>query len=102
MAKETVQAVRQAELNAAQIEKEAQQKKDNLLTEAQQNAKAIIISMTKEAQRKAEDKLREANNQAAQLISAAKQRADMEAQLMKELVRGKEQSTIDQVLSSLI
>ncbi|MDF2539909.1 MAG: hypothetical protein K0S76_2930 [Herbinix sp.] len=102
MAKETVQAVRQAELNAAQIEKDAIEKKDTILSDAQQNAKLLITSRTKEAFLKAERNLELANEQGAQLLQAAILKAENEVLLLKEMVKGKEQVAIDKVLSSLI
>jgi vacuolar-type H+-ATPase subunit H len=102
MAKETVQAVRQAELNAAQIERDAIEKKDTLLSDAQQNAKMLVTSRTKEAFLKAERNLVLANEQGAQLLQSAILKADNEVLLLKEMVKGKEQVAIDKVLSSLI
>jgi vacuolar-type H+-ATPase subunit H len=57
MAKEAVQAVRQAEINAADIEKEAIRKKEVIISESQQKAKEIIADMTRQAQAKAEQDL---------------------------------------------
>jgi vacuolar-type H+-ATPase subunit H len=102
MAMETIQAVRQAELNAAQMEKEAIQKKELLLAEAQQNAKALVTSMTNEALKLAEQKLMAANDQGAKMIDAAKLKAEKEVLLMKEMVKGKEQAAYNQILSNLI
>ncbi len=102
MAKETVQAVRQAELKATQKEIEAQQKKEQILSEAGQTAKNLITSMTKEALLKAEREMEQANNQGAQILEASKQKAEKEVLLLKEMVKGKEQAAIDIVLSNLI
>jgi V/A-type H+/Na+-transporting ATPase subunit G/H len=102
MAMETVQAVRQAELNAAQLEKEAIQKRELILAEAQQNAKSMITSMTKEALAKAEQKLLEANGQGAKRMETSKQNAEKEVLLMKEMLKSKEQEAIKLVLSSVI
>ena len=46
MAKETVQAVRQAEEKAAQIEKDATLKGDAIVLKAKEDAKALVLSMT--------------------------------------------------------
>ncbi|MDD3014862.1 MAG: hypothetical protein PHC34_14260 [Candidatus Gastranaerophilales bacterium] len=102
MAKETVQAVRQAELNAVQLENEALQKKEAMLSESMQNAKVMISSMTKEAIKLAEEKITNANAQGAQIMEAARQKAEKEVLLMGEIVRNKEQAAVEQVLYSII
>ena len=102
MAKETVKAVRSAELSAVQIEKEAEHKKEEILLDAQQKAKSIIVSMTKEAQSKAERDLREAKEQGMAIMAAGKQRAENEIRLLNEMVKNKEQAAIELVLSNVI
>jgi len=102
MAKETVQAVRQAELNAVQIEKDANTQREAILLEAQQNAKTMITSMTKEAIAKAESDLGAAKHQGTETLEAAKLRAETEVLLIKEMIKEKEQSAIDLVLSNVI
>lgn len=102
MAKETVQAVRNAELKAAQIEKDAVQKKEEILSKAQQEARGLIASTTKDAQAKADKALAEAEKSGAGLIEAAKLNAEKEILLLKEMVKNKEQAAIDLVLSNVI
>jgi V/A-type H+-transporting ATPase subunit G/H len=102
MAKETVQAVREAELNAIQSEEEADQKKDTLLLEAQQNAKALISSKTKEAQKNAEHDIFEATHKGEKMIEAANQSAEKEVLMLKEIAKRKEQEAVDLILSSVI
>ncbi len=102
MAIETVQAVRQAEINAAEIEKEAIKKRDAILSKAQEDAKEIVINMTKEALDKAELDLKKARQQGDRLMETAVQNAEKEVSLLKEMVKSKEQSAIDLVLSEVI
>jgi vacuolar-type H+-ATPase subunit H len=102
MAKETVQAVRQAELNAAQREREAIQKKETLISEAQLNAKTIVSSMSKEALEKAERNLALANERGIEIMEAAKLKAEKEVLLMKEMAQSKEEAAINMVLSNVI
>lgn len=52
MAKETVQAVRNAEMSAAKMEKEALGKKETIIAEAHKKAKELSDFMVKEAQAK--------------------------------------------------
>ncbi|MBH1942350.1 hypothetical protein I5677_15720 [Mobilitalea sibirica] len=102
MAKETVQAVRQAELNAAQIEKDANLKKDAILMEAQQKATNLISSMTKEAQDKAAKALKDAELRGAEMVEAAKLKAEKEIMLMNEMLKDKEKAAIKLVISEVI
>ncbi len=102
MAKETVQAVRQAELNAAEKEKEALQKKESILTKAQQDAKEMVASKVSETQMLSEKKLKNANDQGEERLEAAKRKADQEVLILQEMVRNKEQAAIDFIISSLV
>jgi len=102
MAKETVEAVRQAELNAAQKEREAFQKKESILSEAQQNAKSMVSSITKEALLKAERNLALANQQGLERMEASKLKAVSEVLLMKEMAQRKEEAAIKLVLLTAI
>jgi vacuolar-type H+-ATPase subunit H len=102
MAKETVQAVRQAELNAAQTEREANEKREAILAEAQLNAKTMISSMTKEANEKAERNLTLANERGIELLENAKKKAESEVLLMKEMVQNKGEAAINLILATVI
>lgn len=102
MAQDTVQAVRQAELNAANKEKEALQKKESILTKAQQDAKELIASKVSETQMLSEKKLKNASNQGEERLEAAKRKADQEVLILQEMVKSKEQAAIDFIISSLI
>ena len=102
MAKETVKAVRNAELSAIRIEKDAASKKEAIISQASQDAKTIVTSMTSKAQEKAEKDLKAATNKGVEIIEAAK--ADMEKevlQLMKK-VKEKEKYSIELVISHVV
>jgi F0F1-type ATP synthase membrane subunit b/b' len=102
MAIESVQAVRRAEVNAAQIEKEASAKRESILEEAKQKAKVLVTSRVKEAQAKAEDDLNKAGRRSMEIMEEAKVKAEKEVIFMKELVKNKEQAAIDLVLANVI
>lgn len=102
MAKETVNAVRQAELNAMQLEKEAVAQKEAIQNEAQQNAKVMITSMTREAIAKADKDLNNARLKGTEIVEAAKVKAEKEVLLIKEMIKGKEQEALKHILSSII
>lgn len=102
MAKETVQAVRQAELNAVNIEKEAAVKSEAIVSKALEEAKSMIAAKTKEALFNAEEMKKQAQSEGAALIESAVLRAEQEILLLKEVVKSKEQAAIDLILSELV
>lgn len=102
MAIESIQAVRQAEFQAEQIEKDAIQNKDAILSKAQQEANTLITSMSKEAQANAERNMVNAIRKGEETVEAAKRNAEKEILLMKELVKEKEQAAIDLVIANVI
>lgn len=101
MAKETVQAVRQAELKAAQIEKEAIEKREIILQKAKEEAKKIISSAEKEDRDLSLKDLEKVQSQGTELMKTAVQRAEREILLMNEMVKRKEPAAIDLVLSEI-
>lgn len=102
MAIESVEAVRKAELMAAQMEKDALAEKERIISEAKQNAKALIAAMVKEASAKAEDELEKAKRHSEEIKEAARVDAEKEVLHLKDTVRSKEQAAIDLVLSNVI
>lgn len=102
MAKETVQAVRLAEQNAAQLEKESIIKKETIIAEAHQNSKDLISSMTKEASDKANHDLNVAQKKSVEMLEASKVEAEKEVLILKEMVKRKEKEAIDLVISNII
>jgi vacuolar-type H+-ATPase subunit H len=102
MAKETIQAVRQAELNAAQIERDAVQRKESIISDAALKAKTLTDSMTKAAKEEAANRLSSAIKQGEELQEAAGNRAENEVMIMKQLASSKEEAAINFVLSSVI
>jgi V/A-type H+-transporting ATPase subunit G/H len=102
VAKETVEAVRLAELNAAEREKEAIQKKEEMLLEAQQNAAALITSMEKDSLAKAQRDVNDAIRRGKENMVIARKNAEKEALILKELAKEKEKEAIQLVLSDVI
>ncbi len=102
MAKETVQAVRQAELNAANIEKDAAVKSEAIILKAFEDAKLMIAAKTKEALFNADEMKKQAQSEGTDLIESAVLRAEQEILLLKEVVKSKEQAAIDLIISELV
>lgn len=102
MALKTVQAVRQAEANAAQREKDALQRKEDILAKAGQDAKALMDTMAKQAAEKAERNLAEAVKRGQEQLEEARLKAEGEVLIMKEMAERKEEAAIHLILSSVI
>ncbi len=102
MAKEIVQAVRQAEINAADMEKGALLQKEAILSEAMREADTIIATKTKQAQSEAEHSLVLIKQQGDKLLEEATKRAEREVSLMREMAKNKEEAAINLVLSIVI
>lgn len=102
MAKKTVQAVRQTELEAEKMEKDALAKKEEILAQAHLTAKSLTTSMTQDAMKKAEQNLKTAKLQANEIMEASGQRAENEVLLLEEMLKSKEESAIDLILSNVI
>ncbi|WFR55316.1 hypothetical protein QA584_17090 [Anaerocolumna sp. AGMB13025] len=102
MAIEIVQAVRKAEQDAYGKEKETFQQAEAIVQKANEDAKVLISSITKEVLSKAENDLKQAELQGAELMVTAVQKAEKEILLLKEIVKSKEQTAIELVLSEVL
>jgi V/A-type H+/Na+-transporting ATPase subunit G/H len=102
MAKETVEAVRQAEIQAAQIEKDSFDKRDKIIIKAQEQKDEMILSIKKEVANKAKQGLEKAKKDGASEMVIAIEKAENEIVMLKEIVKKKEQAAIDYVLSEVI
>ncbi len=102
MAKETVEAVRQAELNAARKEQEASGRREAIISEAEHNARELVNSRTKQELEKAEQRKAAADQKGAELLEEARLKAEQEAAFMKEMALQKEGEAIRLVLASVI
>ncbi len=102
MAKEVIDAIREAELKATQIEKEAINEKSAILLKAEEEANKIISSATEAALNQSEKELKNAQVQGESYMEAAVLRAERQISLMKDVVREKEQEVIRLILSEVI
>lgn len=102
MSLETVQAVRQAELEAVSKQKDARRQKEEILKEAQIRANNLLTDMVREAEKRAEYEQREASKRATEIIETARMKAEKETQLLRDNEKEKEQSAIKLILSTLI
>ena len=102
MAKETVQAVRKAEISAEKMERDALQKKEAIISEAQQQARELLSSSLKKAQEKADNDTREAVRRSDIILEEAREEAKKEVLLLIEMAKTKEQAAISMVISNVL
>lgn len=102
MAMETVQAVRQAELEAAKKEKEAVKESEVMISKAEIEAQVLLSSMKKLEQEKADKNLYKANEKAKELMQISLQQAEQDIISLRKMVEGKEQDAILLVLAEII
>lgn len=102
MAMDTIQTVKQAELQASQSERAAHVKGDELISKAISDAKALVTSMTREALIEAQNNIEKAKRQSSVMIEQVVERTNKEVMLLKELSKKKEQEAIRMVCSHII
>jgi V/A-type H+-transporting ATPase subunit G/H len=102
MAKETVQTIRKAEIAAVDAEREALKKKEAILLEAQQKARDMAAAMVNGAQDKAQKEYDKAIEKGKAMTEAARLGAEKEIAVLKEIVKSKEQTAIDLVISTVV
>ena len=102
MAMETVQAVRQAEFEAAQKEKVTAEESVVLISKAEIEAQVLLSSMKKLEQEKADKNLYKANEKAKELMQISLQQAEQDIISLRKMVEGKEQDAILLVLAEII
>lgn len=102
MAKETIQAVKQAELSASQSEKAAHIQGDDLISRAANDAKALIKEMTKETLLETQQQEEEVKEQCDLFMKEIIEKTNKEVMLLKELSKKKEKEAIELVCSQII
>ncbi len=102
MAKETIQAVKQAELLASHSEKAAHVKGEELISKATSDAKSLVTSMVKGVLLETQQNLEEVKKQSDILMKEVVEKTNKEVMLLKELSKKKEQEAIQLVCSQII
>jgi len=102
MAMEAVQAVRQAELEAAKKEKEAVKESEVMISKAEIEAQVLLSTMKKLEQEKADKNLYKADEKAKDLMQISIQQAEQDIISLRKMVEGKEQDAILLVIAEII
>lgn len=102
MAKDTLDTIRQVELESEQKIKEATKQSKEFATNAKLQAEKLIASLTNEAVEESKKALEEAKVQGESLVQEASNKAKNEIVLMQELAKQKEEKAIQLILSEII
>lgn len=102
MAKETIDAVRQAELTAEQTERAAAQEADRIVAKAKLDAKQTVTDLTKNAKEKALAELAAARAQGDELVAKAVAEVQEDCRRLREAAAAKQAQATEAILAELI
>ena len=102
MATEIIDAVRKAEIDAELAEREATQKREDILKNAREAAVKTVTAKTEEAKKKAENLLADAARESEQIIKDASEKSKTEADRLKKSAGQKEQEAIECIISEIV
>lgn len=102
MAKDIVEAVRNAELKANQTEKNAYSESEQIIKKAENDAKVFSAAQVKEAEERAEAMLKTAELQSKKLFEKANNEALQEIAALNSKAKQKEAEAVKLVYSELV
>ena len=101
MAKDTIEAIREAELASVSKEKEAKAKAAQIVEDARAAARTAVSGKLSKLKEEDEVQKASAEKEGTALIEKAEQEAASEIQALRERAAGKEAAAIDAVLKKL-
>lgn len=102
MAQEMIQAIRQAEISAEQIEKSAVLESESVIRQAHIEADAIIASMTDESKKKADAAIAQARLEGETMMKEALEGIAQEIEVLKSSSKANESEAIKLILSEIL
>lgn len=102
MAQQTIDAVREAERKADQVERDAVQKAGEILRKAHADAERTTAQITSEADKLAQDSLEAARAQGERYAAKAAQEAEQEIAALRALAQKREKEAIACVIAELV
>ena len=102
MEQSTLQAVRQAELEAAQAESAAAKQCQELIDQAKHEGEQLVAQAVAQAKQQAASALEEAHKQAQQLQEQAQQQAQQEISALRAAAAAKQTQAQQMILSELV
>ena len=102
MAKDTILAVKDAEIKAEETIKNASKEAEAAIAKARKDADKLIDDEVRKAQKAAEEKLAAAKTEADKIAAEGEKKAAEEIEKMKKDAAGKEKAAIQAVISQLV
>ena len=102
MAQDMIQAVRQAELSAEQIEKSAASESEVILKKAQMQTEQLIAYMTEEAKKQAEKALEDAKTKGEAMMKEALDSVNQELAVLQQNAKANEDKAVQAIMAELI
>ena len=102
MANEKIQAIREAELDAANSLKEAHSKSDFILSEAKKEADKIEKEMLAQIEKEADQLAKEAEQKNVLALEAAIKKAEVDIEKINEVVSSKQAEATKLIMAEII
>lgn len=102
MARETLDAVKNAEANAAKIESQALKEHDSILLKAEEQAISIISTKEKEALKISDEEMDKAKNLGNEMMQKSIDEGNREVEELTKKIKEDEKRAIKHILSQII
>ncbi|MDR1253403.1 MAG: hypothetical protein LBJ95_00055 [Oscillospiraceae bacterium] len=102
MAKDIINAVKDAELNAQRLEQSANNKADLIIGNAHKEAQNLLESKLKEGKNKANLQLEITNRKIKEYLKKAQEDAVLEAEKMKEQIKEKKSTVVKRIIEQVL
>ena len=102
MAAEIIEAIRQAETQAAEAKQAAEQEARQILQNAQEYSAFLKEQKTREARARVDQAMAEAEEQCRRMLQDAKAQEDAEIQTLKQTAASRRPQAVEAVLSQLL
>lgn len=102
MARETLDAVKNSEANAAKIESQALKEHDSILLRAEEQAKSIISTKEKEALKISNDEMERAKKLGDEMMQKSIDEGNNEKEELTKRVKSDEKRAIKHILSQIV
>lgn len=102
MARETLEAVKQMEINAVEIESQALKEHDDIILKAKEEAKKIVSIKEKEAFKKADEEMDKAKNLCNEMFQNSIKAGNEERDKLYKKAKNNEKAAIELILTQII
>lgn|GEM_PF-1310159 len=102
MARETLEAVKQTEINAAKVESQALKEHDSILLRAEEKARVINSTKEKEVLERSHDEMEKAKILGNEIVQNSIVAGNEEKEKLIKMAKDKEKVAIELILSQII